>query len=96
MFGWKAKAEKLRTTLVSAGHQPAIPLHPSIVGILDGYRRAAKATVPEEAFAAMEAIRAHTASAPIPDGQQPIYEPLACSRSGGGRGSTGARCSTSR
>ena len=42
MFGWKAKAEKLRTVLVTVGHQPARPLPPGVAQIMEIFRHVVK------------------------------------------------------
>lgn len=41
-FGWKKKAEQLRMTILSAGHQGAKELPPGISKVLDLYRRVAR------------------------------------------------------
>ena len=41
-FGWKAKAERLRMVILSAAHQIAKDLHPTIVRTLDIFARVAQ------------------------------------------------------
>lgn len=67
-FGWKNKAERLRMTILSAGHQPAKEMPVGIFKILDLFRRVAQtgdgSTLQEE----MNRIE--------PDVETPLWEPI--------------------
>ena len=72
-FGWKKKAEILKTTLVSAGHQMAKELPPVIVQTLDMFRRAAQSG---DASGMLEEIASVERTAPgIGDGEKLLWEP---------------------
>ena len=66
-FGWKKKAEILRVTIVSAGHQTAKELPPGIVRVLDIFRQIAESGVGLGMQEAMEAVPE--------DVEKPLWEP---------------------
>jgi len=78
-FGWKKKAERLRMTLLSAGHQMAKDLPPIIVKTLALYSSLHKSgnvsrdETPEMARLKEEIEQLHRES---PDAPRPIWEPV--------------------
>lgn len=68
-FGWKKKAEVLKTTIVSAGHQMAKELSPGVQQILDIFRRVAESGDGTGMKEEMDAIPQPT------DADKPLYEP---------------------
>lgn len=66
-FGWKKKAETLRMTMLSAGHQVAIEIQPGLANILQMFKRTA---VTKDGTMLLEEIR-KVANDPI----QVLWEP---------------------
>lgn len=69
-FGWKKKAERLRMTILSAGHQGAKDLPPGTAAILDLFRRVAESGDGADVKTAFDRICVTYAGEP-----QPMWEP---------------------
>jgi len=67
-LGWKKKAERLRMTILSAGHQPARALPVGICRILELFRRTAETGDGSTLQQEMSQIS--------PDSETPLWEPL--------------------